>query len=1032
MRISLIIASVLFTSLLQAQRTSVYTDSEGGYMDGRAYFDASVYGSAIVGFEDILDYNPPVYQPNNKLLTSHAEFAKAQAAVRMGLPEAELMVLTFIEKHEPDPIATEAVLEIAHYYFASRNYDKAIEYYSMVSPESLSDEQRTAVVFRQGYAFFLKKDFVQAEKAFSQVRSPQSEYYYPANYYQGMCRFIEGDYVHAVESFERANKSDLYSKYVPYYKTLLYFAMQDFDEVVNYGAPQLSQPNLFKETEMRHLIGQAYFETGDYTRALPYLEKYAENVGKLRPGELYQLAFTQYQTGDCAKASNTFIELSALENPMGQRANFYIADCNLRDGEKRVARNAFRSVSKMDFDPALQEEALFNYGKLSAELNYDKEAIQTLDAIPKESAHYAESQQVLDDVFSYTQDFASALNTLEELDELSHTLKTAYQRLSFMSGIQLLTDDNMKAADMAFVKSETYAIDADYSAQSMFWRAEIAHIQARYDDSRDLFKKYFQLEKHASNLPVETSRPIANYTQGYNYLRKNDFSASLGHFRNTVDGIHNNIASYSDVYYKNQLLPDAYVRAGDCLFKLNRYDDAMAYYNKAIDNSQSVYAQFQKAMILGLKNQPLDKIVLLEEIASKYSESQFADNALFQLSITYQEMQSAERALPALKRIVNDYPSSELRNSAYLRMGLISFNNGDLNSAIKNYKKVFDYNPSSNEAQEALAALEEIYIQELAAPDDYFAFVESIPGYDVSTFRRDSVRFRTAEIQYENAEYSKAVNSFAVYLEKFPNGNNKLAAHYYSAESFGLLKEYDNALQEYDAVVQKGTSGFYLKALTKAASLSYHHQQDFTRAYDYYDRLTEITTDPKGKFDAQLGMMRSAYRNEKWTEAKIAGLSVLKYADVSDEELSEAHYCVAKSSYDIDELDEALRHFNEVTKYSNNALTAESRYLIATVYYRRDQLDLAEQMTHNANADNSNYPFWVGKGLILLSDIYVSRKDYFNAKAPLEALIENFTGEREIIEEAREKLLNVQELEQMNSRLKADSDTLELDVIDNN
>ena len=39
--------------------------------------------------------------------------------------------------------------------------------------------------------------------------------------------------------------------------------------------------------------------------------------------------------------------------------------------------------------------------------------------------------------------------------------------------------------------------------------------------------------------------------------------------------------------------------------------------------------------------------------------------------------------------------------------------------------------------------------------------------------------------------------------------------------------------------------------------------------------------------------------------------------------------------------------------------------------------------------------------------------------------------EGEILEEARGKLLNVQELEQMNSRLKADSDTLELDVIDN-
>lgn len=998
-------------------------------MQGRAYFDAAVYGAAMVEFNDILEYDPPVYHSDNSLLTTHAEFAKAQAAVRMELPEAEIMVLNFIEKHEPDPVATEAVLEIANYYFASRKYDQAIEYYDRVHSEGLSSELKSSVLFKKGYANFLNKNFALAEKSFASVRS-QSEYYYPANYYLGMCKFIEGDFNGAVVSFEKANKSDAYRKYVPYYTTLLHFAMRDFDEVIAYGTPKLSQTSLFKETEMRHLIGQAYFETGDYARAIPFLEQYAESIEKLKPGELYQLAFAQYQIGDCEKASKTFVELSSLKNPMGQRANFYIADCNLVSGDLRMARNAFRSVSKMDFDLELQEEALFNYGKLSAELNYDKEAIQTLDAFTPSSKYYAESQKVLDDVFTYTQDFATALATLEEFDALSLTLKAAYQRLSFMHGIQLMNDANLTEADAAFKKSETYPVDARYSAQSVFWRAEIAHTDNRYESSRDLFNTYFKLEKLTKDLPVETSLAVASYAQGYNYLRQNKYNTALGHFETAVNGIHGNPSAYSDTYYSKQMLPDAYVRAGDCLFKLNRYHAAMAHYDDAIDNSESVYAQFQKAMILGLTDRTLDKVVMLEEIVSNNSESQFADNALFELAITYHQMQSSEKALPALKRIVNNYPSSELRNAAYLRMGLISFNNGDLSSAIKNYKTVFNNNPASNEAQEALAALEEIYIQELASPDEYFAFMESIPGYEVSAFRRDSVRFRTAEIQYENGEYSKAVNSFAIYLEKFPNGTNRLSAHYYSAESYGILKEYDNALEEYDAVVQKSTSAYYLKALTKAASLSYHHQQDFSKSFDYYAQLADILTDPRGKFDAQLGMMRSAYRNEQWTDARIAGISVLNFTDASDEEKSEAHYCVAKSSYDTEQLDDAIAHFNEVSKLSNNALTAEARYLIATVYFRRNQLDLSEQLTHNANADNSNYPYWVGKGLILLSDIYVARGDYFNAKAPLEALVENFQGESVIIEEAREKLISVQDMEHLNSRLKADSDTIELDIID--
>ena len=54
------------------------------------------------------------------------------------------------------------------------------------------------------------------------------------------------------------------------------------------------------------------------------------------------------------------------------------------------------------------------------------------------------------------------------------------------------------------------------------------------------------------------------------------------------------------------------------------------------------------------------------------------------------------------------------------------------------------------DSQEALLAVEEIYIEDLGKSDEYLDFLESIPGIDLSNFSRDSISYKTARIQYEN------------------------------------------------------------------------------------------------------------------------------------------------------------------------------------------------------------------------------------------------------------------------------------------
>jgi TolA-binding protein len=434
-----------------------------------------------------------------------------------------------------------------------------------------------------------------------------------------------------------------------------------------------------------------------------------------------------------------------------------------------------------------------------------------------------------------------------------------------------------------------------------------------------------------------------------------------------------------------------------------------------------IYAKYQRAIIEGLERRPDAKIRQLEQMKTDHPDSDLADDVLMQLGITYLETGRGAQALPVFQALLEDYPNSPLYVAALLRLGLISYNSGNTDAALRYYKQVFNHRPGPSEGREALSALEEIYVRDLKTPDTYFAFVNSVPGYEITALKKDSISYRVAEIQYEQAQYPEAVKAFTEYLERYPNGIYVISAYFYRGDAHGILNSYTAALSDFDQVVRRGQSPYYLDALQRAAVLSYNHTHDFPAAFKYYQSLKADLVDATKRFDADLGLLRSAYRSGYHEETLKSAEMIIAHQLATDAMRGEAHYYAARTSYDQKAYEKALDHFNQVATYGQNEQTAEARYRIAEIYYLRGNASLAEQLCHKANEQNANYPVWVARSLILLSDIALGRQDFFNAKAPLEAVIENFDRDPEILKEARDKLERVLALEKEHSRIQQDN-----------
>ena len=1014
---------LLFGGMIFGQQTTVFTEANLAYKTGEEFFDKGLYSNAVREYKKAITLLQPTNEPSSQMLRTRAELGYAKSAVRLDWPDGEKLILDFIRKYQPDPIANQALIEVANYFYNAKKYDKAIEFFSQIPSWELTEAQRSEVRFKMGYSFFVKRKFSEAKNNFNEVKDLENEYYYPTNYYYGLCEFFLGNYPEAVKSFRLVERSKKYKPHVPYYITQIYFAEGDFDQVISYGEQKLKDPQVRRKKEMNQLVGQAHFEQGRYTEALPFLEEYAERSGKLKAEEFYQIGYTQYSVGMYDKAIKNLQQLESENSEMVQYALYYLGDAYLKTGNKSAARNAFGKASRMDFDASIKEDALFNYAKLSYELKFDRDALISLQRFKQGSKYYLEAQELLSDIFLNTRDYARAMKILEDMPNKTPQLREAYQQVAYFRGQQLMKEGDLNRAKEHFQKSLDTPIDKKFKALATYWLGDIAHQKKQYNESKRQLGQFLTLAKNIKNLPDESSVFTANYLQGYNYLKQKNYTSALGYFQDAVSGIKRNSMFIRNRMVKGDLLGDATLRSGDCLFKRNKYRDAVKFYNEAINGGFAgfEYAIFQKALIEGLRKRTTEKIIALENLVDNHPNSEYADDALFQLGITYQDINQYNKALQPLKDLVANYRGSNLVNPALLRLGLITYNQGSMQTAINYYKQVFSNNPSEGEANAALAALEEIYIDNLGDPDGYASFLETVPGYKMDNYSRDTLNFKAAESAFENGNYNRAIDGYTDYIRKFPNGRNLLVARYHRGESYTVLKNYSAALKDYDWVVGRGSSRYYVKALEKAAIIAYHNELNFQKAYEYYSKLETEATNPDLRFEAQLGALRSAYRINNTAAVSSMARKVANNPSANSEQIAVANFYLGKVAFDAKDYNTALQALRKTTNQDNEQ-AAEARYLIAYIHYTQRNLETAKEMCVNANKESSSYPYWVAKSVILLSDIFAEQGDLFNAKAALEALIENYDGDAELVNTAKAKLRKLEQQSMESSRLNRDSD----------
>jgi TolA-binding protein len=999
---------ILMSFSVYSQETRYYNDPDQKFKEAKEYFQKEQYSLAYPLFKELQQSVRETDKVNTAITAQEIRYYATVCALKQNEGRAEETADEFIRLEKNTARVQMMNYHLGEYYFRQEKFNEAVRQYEQTDIANLSNREIADMKFHQGYALFNLQRFDQAKALFNNIRTLKKDpNYIDANYYYGFLAFRDRQYNEALQSFKIVENEKSYSAVVPYYIAQIYYTQGRKDEAIAYVQDKLDKGvTQYYDLELKQMLGHAYFEKKDYAKALPYLEDYVRRSKKVRREELYELSYSYYQANQLEKAIEGFRQLSGKDDSLSQHAMYLLGDAYLRTGQKSNARNAFLFGASNNSNPRQQEISRYQYAKLSYELGYQDEALNSLRSFLNDypnSVYINEAKELLIHVLSNTNNYRDALVLLESLDKPSVNAQRLYPRILFGRATEMINDGQLADADALLTKITVTPYNNSILPFAHFWKGEIGYRNGQLDTAI----KYYHLYADAGS-PVggEANPKNAKYNLGYSYLRKENYPVSLNFFQQLSATAALNTDAFSQ---------DVYVRTADNYYMLKDFSRAKTMYDNVIRLSWPAedYATFQLAMLAGVRS-GAEKISLMNQMTRKFPGSPLVLDANMEIANTYMADERFREAIPYLGNVINSTQSTSLKPMAYLKLGTSYYNINNNDEALRNYKHLVNTYPNTPEAEYALDDIKNIYI-EMGKPAEYADFMRQA-GRPLSVDTEDSLTYAAAEALYDNNNLWEALEAFNNYIQKFPGGSKLLDAQFNRAEIYSARKDWPNAMQGYDVVIAEAPNQYAERAALSAARITFFELKDYARAENYYQKLKQLSSGQETRLEAMRGLLRSQYQQQKWADAleNAKELSAAKGASADDKTL--ANMAIAKSYQVSGQHDLAITSFKSVVQLNKAALAAEARYEIGNSLFQLNKLAEAEKAAFETINKSGSYDYWVTKAYILLGDIYFRQKDYFNAKATFQSIIDN-TLNAEFKNEAQLKLNQVIEEESRSSKV---------------
>ncbi len=994
---TLILAFLTIPALAQ---NSAWFNLNQDYKSGIELLEKGKYAAASNQFNRVLknDQKSNAKAEINvdiSLLKENARYYIALCALELGNSDAEFLFQSFISVNPANNFTKLAFYQVGRSYFAQKNYSKAIEWFKKLEGSGLSGKESYEYRYKLAYSHFEIKEYDQAKALFAELKDQKSIFNEQSIYYFANICYLQKDYKKALIEFERLKGSGLYENSYPYYISALYFLDNRYDDVLTYAIPILKSTKQLYETEMFRIVGASYFAKSDYTNAGIYFQNFQQkDQGKTQNNQdNYQIGYTAFKLKDYKKS---ILELEKLEiaDEYFQSGMIALGESFLKSNNKQAARSAFFKASKLTFDKQLQEEGLFNYAKLSYELEFHQVALDATQQFIKtypNSIKLDSAKTLLGEILLTTKNYKDAVDILESITNRNREANAVYQKVTFYRGLEYYNERAFQNGISMFMRSNKYIEDDEIHSLSTYWLAEAMYEVRKFGESVVNFEKFMEL-------PASRKTDVynfAHYALAYAAFEHESYRKAATYFTRFLRGNEKD---------KNTI-NDAILRLADSYFVLKNYEEALVYYNRIIASKTSSedYALFQRGMIQGLQGQNDSKIATHQSLLQQFPKSNYSDDASFEIPYTYFIKGDFEIAKTDLSALIQKYPRSSYVPRALITIGLVELNQDQEEAAIVTFKRVVSEYTTTDEAKLALESIKNIYLQKSDATG-FLDYANTTSIGNLSTYEQDNITFQAANNRFLTADYQGTFESVNAYFDKFPKAVHDKHARFIRAESLVKLKRPNEAIPDYEFILNDWTSDYTERALISISKI-YLAQKKYNEAIVHLKKL-ELTSEYKANYSFAVNNLMEAYSSMNLPDETLQYVKFIKESNKSSEEdLFRAGLYSGKANLIIGDTIQAVKAFTEVAEKTQTVTGAEAKYNMANILYLRREYKNSLSSAFDLTNKMPSHDYWVAKTYILIADNYIALKDVFQAKSTLQSILENYENkDDDILALAKEKL----------------------------
>ena len=913
-------------------------------------------------------------ESSRSLDKSEIEAYKVMCAIALDKVNAEGLVNTFCSKYPNAPQQSMVKEALASRYFDTGRYVEALAVYNTIERDHLYRQQRTGFTFKQAYSNLRTGGYGRAEAGFSEVLAgPHSQYTLPATYYKGYVHYIRQQFAEAVPLFEKVGEGNQFSQMAGYFAVESKLMLKDYDYVIRRGVPLYAQLDKEMQSSLARILSEAYYEKGDQVSARRYLDIYTQSGAELSRKDHYFSGIVSYSLKSWPAAVESFSHVLGQEDELGQNAWYYTANSYLQTKNKIAALDAFRAASECDFDTVIQEDAFFNFAKLSFDVNADISQFRKYLETYPDSGKGDVINNYMATSFLLSKDYGSAVEALRAIRSHTEESSANLQKAAFFRGLQLIEGKAYRAAEPLLEIAVETGRNENLRNLARFWQAECCYRDDRFSEAISILGSLLLNRDFRST----SEYPQALYNQAYNYFKSGNFVYAENNFRNFLN-VSGEYARYEQ---------DAQTRLGDACFMQGKYDDAVQVYERvwqADPASDDLYPALQASVAYGLLGNDAKKTDLLRQVTRSHRAAPLYPQALFELGRTYVQNGKDENAAECFYTLLgmkgNDYYTKAL-----LELALINANSRKYDKAVEYYKAVVTEAPDSPEAEDALAGLESLW-QRRGRPEEFLAYLDEIGRSDIkSAEEKEQMLFRAAEQVYLSGRYSAAIGSLQRFLAQYPAGGRTAQATFYLAESLRATGRLESASDNYLKVMKMDASACQEDAIAAYADINYDLQH-YRKSAEAYLQLIDRTRDEAVRQHAYAGLMRASFGAKDYQE-------VIRSAQVVG--TREARFLMAKSYRTLGEREKARGLFAELASDCSDAFGAESAFTLIQDAYDRGDFAQVEQQVYAFSDSGSEQIYWLAKSFIVLGDSFADRGDLEQAEATFSSIVDAYQPTRE-------------------------------------